>query len=367
MMDDLMKAEFSNLVKFVKPSSDKADSESCKGQLLESNCEQPLSGNDAVLFYKDIISSHSGKSKDRNSSGQSDDTSLEQVNPKRHKRGQLELCKQPSNMLVQCQNLNVGTFLTSSQNGDLARVEACLTAGVDVNSQDRFGWTALMCAACSGQRRVVKQLLGSGANTHLTASGGKTAASIASDAGHCGIMKLISDFDLSKREVIDGRTRSSSTGTNDLEVHTFYCDVCKQDIKEASQTHHQTSTVHLFNKKVKAKPHSFLEHSRNKGYQIMRRTGWDGEKGLGSEGQGQKFPVKTVIKKDRACLGSDRSKEKAKVTHFGPRDISAVKRNVHVTERKMSARTLSKRAQKAKERKLNQWEKKLRFEFNLND
>jgi hypothetical protein len=36
---------------------------------------------------------------------------------------------------------------------------------------------------------------------------------------------------------------------------------------------------------------------------MMLRSGWDGRKGLGPEGQGQRYPVKTILKKDRKCLG----------------------------------------------------------------
>ncbi|XP_060063389.1 G patch domain and ankyrin repeat-containing protein 1 homolog [Ylistrum balloti] len=362
-MNDEMKAEFSNLVKFVKSSSNSLDLKSSEEQITKSKSEQFLSGNDAVQIYKDIISSHSSKSKGiQNSSIGKDHTPVEQVQLKHQNRGH-QFSKHPGRPSTQC-CLNVQTLLTCSQNGDLAKVKECLTNDVDIDSQDQFGWTALMCAACSGQSLVVKHLLANGANKHLTATGEKTAASIASDAGHCDVMRFISEFDPNKPEVIEERTQSSPRGIQ--VAQPFYCDVCKQDIKETSQINHQASTVHLFNMKMKASPHSFLEHSKNKGYQIMRRTGWDGEKGLGSEGQGLKFPIKTVLRKDRACLGSDTSKEKAKITHFGPRDISAVKRNVSVSERKMSARTLSKRARKAKERKEKQWEKNLRQQFNLN-
>ncbi|XP_069124649.1 G patch domain and ankyrin repeat-containing protein 1 homolog [Argopecten irradians] len=360
VMDDITKVEFSNLVRFVKPS-DSSNSKSCERQLLNPKSEQHLSGKEAALIYKDIISTPSDSTKCSDTSfGHSNSTSK---HIKHRKRGQL-LSKHTGDA-SNSKTFNIRTFLTSSENGDLTTVQKCLSNGVNVDSQDQFGWTALMCAACSGQSEVVQHLLVTGANVNLTASGGKTALSIASDAGHFDIVKLISEFDpASAIEIRTGRAKTSSSDSTVKEVEQFYCDICKIDVKETSQIQHQTSTVHLFNSKVKAKPHNFLEHTQNKGYQIMRRTGWDGEKGLGSEGQGQKFPIKTILRKDRACLGSDISKEKAKVTHFGPRDISAVNRNRNITERKMSVRTLSKRAHKAKERKQKQWEKNLRLQFN---
>ena len=38
-------------------------------------------------------------------------------------------------------------------------------------------------------------------------------------------------------------------------------------------------------------------------------------KGLGPEGTGRKYPVKTILKQDRRCLGS-KSKEKASDLHI---------------------------------------------------
>jgi hypothetical protein len=58
----------------------------------------------------------------------------------------------------------------------------------------------------------------------------------------------------------------------------------------------------------------------------MLRSGWDGRKGLGPEGQGQRYPVKTILKKDRKCLGSLKE-EKPKITHFNANEKKAIQRN----------------------------------------
>jgi hypothetical protein len=55
----------------------------------------------------------------------------------------------------------------------------------------------------------------------------------------------------------------------------------------------------------------------NKGYQILVKGGWNREKGLGADGSGHKFPLKTVMKRDRAGLGGS-TEEKARVTHVTP-------------------------------------------------
>lgn len=61
----------------------------------------------------------------------------------------------------------------------------------------------------------------------------------------------------------------------------------------------------------------------NIGYQILKDTGWTESQGLGREGVGRKYPLKTVLKRDKKGLGSE--KQRAKVTHFEAGDTSAVR------------------------------------------
>jgi hypothetical protein len=54
----------------------------------------------------------------------------------------------------------------------------------------------------------------------------------------------------------------------------------------------------------------------NPGYQMLKKLGWSEEKGLGVNEQGNKGPLKTVLKNDRLGLGRDQ--KKPRVTHFNP-------------------------------------------------
>ena len=58
---------------------------------------------------------------------------------------------------------------------------------------------------------------------------------------------------------------------------------------------------------------------------MLLREGWDPEGGLGSEQQGQQFPVKTVLKRDRLGFGI-KGKDKARVTHFEAGHTAAIRR-----------------------------------------
>lgn len=68
--------------------------------------------------------------------------------------------------------------------GDLETVRATLDAGVDVDSLDRYGQTALMLAAHAGHDAVVEALIAHGANLNVTAKWGLSALMLAIVAGH---------------------------------------------------------------------------------------------------------------------------------------------------------------------------------------
>lgn len=81
---------------------------------------------------------------------------------------------------------------------------------------------------------------------------------------------------------------------------------------------------------------------------------------------GRKYPVKTVLKRDRLGLGSKGSQQ-ARVTHFGPNDHSAVKRKKDLTkqgEKKEVRKKISRWERLAKEKKEKNWERNMRIYMN---
>ena len=102
-----------------------------------------------------------------------------------------------------------------------------------------------------------------------------------------------------------------------------WCEACKGYF---SSRDHSRSISHqlalntsnlIFEKAVE--PNFFLS-SGNKGYQMMMKQGWDGKKGLGKDGKGCKYPVKTVVKADRAGFGSE--KLVPRVTHTDVNNVA---------------------------------------------
>lgn len=71
------------------------------------------------------------------------------------------------------------------------------------------------------------------------------------------------------------------------------------------------------------------------------------ERGLGKEGQGKQYPIKTVLKRDRQGLGLEENKRKAKISHFEALDERAVET---VKERKWNAKQIVLHADRQKKR-----------------
>ena len=68
-----------------------------------------------------------------------------------------------------------------------------LEVGVDVNSRNSAGDTALTVAAAEGEREVVKLLLDHGANPHTKNQTGGTALSLSAENGHSEVHQLLLD------------------------------------------------------------------------------------------------------------------------------------------------------------------------------
>lgn len=75
--------------------------------------------------------------------------------------------------------------------GDVGAVAQLLNAGVDPNSRDRYGQTALMLAAHHGRADVVAMLIDADADLDVTAKFGLSALMLAVLAGHDECARLL--------------------------------------------------------------------------------------------------------------------------------------------------------------------------------
>ncbi|VDM35364.1 unnamed protein product [Hydatigera taeniaeformis] len=72
-------------------------------------------------------------------------------------------------------------------------IQYFVSFGANMEVRNKRGWTPLMLAARIGGEKMVDCLLNAGADVHATATGEKTAWSIAYERGHKAICKRISD------------------------------------------------------------------------------------------------------------------------------------------------------------------------------
>ncbi|CAH1273865.1 GPANK1 [Branchiostoma lanceolatum] len=339
-----------------------------KRKKKSSGSSEALTGEEAKSFYEDIIASSSVADDDSSSKIAAATRSVTQTlsQRSRKRRKQTGHQKKTSKQKEPVVTATVSTFLRCAQDGDLECVEKCMSqGGVDVNATDAFNWTALMCASFAGHQSVVRCLLEHGAAwREHTDSRGRNARDLARKARHQNIVDLFQEFSNNGGFLYNvSVAKDAQEDTNRDHRNGYFCEECQQEFKETSQEDHEHSTLHLFNcKHAPASTMYFLPES-NRGFQMMLREGWDKEQGLGRDGRkGQKFPVKTVLKRDRTGLGA-RQDYRAKVTHFTSRDTKAVKKPKE-SEKKMRKGTLSRRERAAKEKKEKQWERNFRASFN---
>jgi len=205
----------------------------------------------------------------------------------------------------------------AAQEGDIEMLLNCLKNGVDVNSADDYGWTPIMIGTFSGSIACVQALLKHGASTSILSKGGDTCYSLAIKRGRKDIALLFEDEPNKMDE-------PPIIGIEKNEL-SFFCEDCNVFVSSRS---HRSSITH----QLKANQFSNIKtqyglSEHNKGFQMLLDKGWDRNHGLGTlERRGPKFPVKTVLKRDRTGLGFlPRSKAVARVSHFKPFDSRSVK------------------------------------------
>ncbi len=82
-------------------------------------------------------------------------------------------------------------MLDAATRGDAAAVRSLLAQGVEVNSTDADGRTALMLAARRGDAALIRSLLSAGADPRRTDRDGHNASDHAREAGKEAVLPLL--------------------------------------------------------------------------------------------------------------------------------------------------------------------------------
>ena len=158
---------------------------------------------------------------------------------------------------------------------------------------------------------------------------GYDAYDLACLSGHDRIAHMLTHRKLIVKAEVD--KAAMDTAHTKVKKEKLWCEICEvqynatSDGNEKSNDHH-SSISHQFchlSKEDSTSHSSFYITPSNKGFKLLRNHGWDGNSGLGPSSSGRRYPIKTVLKRDRSGLGS--GKEVARVTHFNAGDNSAVK------------------------------------------
>ncbi|KAM4603421.1 G patch domain and ankyrin repeat-containing protein 1 [Polymixia lowei] len=245
-------------------------------------------------------------------------------------------------------------LLRCAQEGDLSGLKELLSSGVDINFQDSFFWTAMMCASWAGQRAAVRLLLQHGAAwVGVVDTQGRDARELALTAGHRGVLEELENY---------GKPTQRDTQPANSVPRPQRCDVCGSHYS-SSLSSHLSSTLHQFSlRRPLPTPHYCLPPS-SASYKMMVRCGWNPGTGLGPEGVGPVQPVPTVLKRDHKGLGYGPMK-KPKVTHFLAKDPQAVKPAPSEREGR-GDRGKRKEESRRQEEKDKNWERDFRASFYL--
>ena len=170
-----------------------------------------LNGDEARRFYQTLIEERNGGEERREGGrqGGGEQRGGDGARERRRRRREGERRERERRELriqasapTELQGLQL---LRHAQEGDLSGLRALLDGGVDVNFQDSFFWTALMCASGAGQRAAVKLLLQRGAAwVGVVDTQGRDARELAERAGHAGVVEELETHGRRTEEEAEG-------------------------------------------------------------------------------------------------------------------------------------------------------------------
>ncbi|GMT13305.1 hypothetical protein PFISCL1PPCAC_4602, partial [Pristionchus fissidentatus] len=291
---DLSKIPEHKRVQFVLPTG-RFDKPEVEEEPAPSGSVGVLSGTEARSFYEELLAEEPSTSED--------------VKPTKRKAVKRHIPVEEL-MLPDLSDRENHQFLAECTTGTLKKVMEWFERGANLNFADQFGWTALHCAAAAGNTDIVLFLIENGANWSLLESTGKSFVDLANRS--------------TVRAVTAWFERQSEMDDDDEEIEPRgHCYKCGRTYA-GSEADHLTNLSHIVRmNKQNPSFSSFVIPEWNPGFQLLRKAGWTTDRGLGKERQGQKYPVRTILKRDRAGLGSAGA-ERARVTHFAAHDERAV-------------------------------------------
>ena len=317
-------------------------------------------GEEIRAFYEQVLKTVGGQEKvDSSTSSKEEKGTTKAKNDSRQEDQDVSMATQKRNPKSKVKkSTSILDLFHFVQEGNLDNLyDALSTCDYDINIRDNYNWTMLMCASCAGHMDIVYFLLENGAQwIDIVDRRGLDAPSIAEMAGHHEIAYVIRTFNSTDND--------EAPSTSDCETSkSFHCDTCGLEVTSSVQTPHTVSILHQFSCQHKSDLSAYSLPKSNRGFQMMLRSGWNPDTGLGSKGQGCQYPVKTILKQDRYGLGS-KSTRRPRVTHFSAGDVSAVKNRRWRRDDQTDKKKITKKEKKKLLLKERKWEIEMRQYMN---
>lgn len=226
---------------------------------------------------------------------------------------------------LEISNFRDKDLFIAAQNNDVGTLVSVLDKFPDkLNTTDEFGWSLLMIACQANSVDTVKELLKRNADTSIRDKAGNSVLTLVIRNRNLVLVDLFLNKEKSKRPKTFKREKIK---------REFLCEICNRVFDDRDD--HLSSTVHNMDasKRNKCRP-CYKIPASNKGYQIMVKGGWDRSNGLGPDGTGNLYPIRTIQKLDKKGLGLEKLK-KQKTEDFVELNRSRKNKNDYHKNRRM--------------------------------
>ncbi|CAH0725520.1 unnamed protein product, partial [Brenthis ino] len=275
----MYRREYSN---FVRPLSDETTNK------LNS---PSLNGDEAIKLYLEVVGNlqNSQQIKDINRNIET-----------------LPVDHTPKKYSNDTESTNLCLFNTV-QNNDIGRLCKILDSWPEkLNIIDEFGWSLLMIACQANSIETAQELLKRGIDTSVRDKAGNSAQSLVIKSKNVILADILMQH--SKQRSLKNETVTINKQRNKKLKQRYICEICDNKLYDDKEEH-LSSTIHNINaSKGRKAAVNFVIPESNKGFQLMLRFGWNKEDGLGPNGSGKKYPIKTVQKNDKIGLGHRKDK-----------------------------------------------------------
>ena len=300
-LSQLTKEAFKSKYKFIDFKKPAASSTSTTTTTKTDESDQPSKHEDIQEFYKELVKTN---------------TPLQLNNPITEQSPQIKI--KPKFKLKEYSQAD---YLKAAQNNDLNIVEAFLnTNKLLLNVKDDFKWNALMIAVASFSNRIVEFFFREHSNNPLfnefvndKDNAGNNAEAMAIKLNNKTALNIITQNKSQTESNTHSTPNLNEESTNQFK-NEFYCEICQKQCNE-NQVDHLKSMAHLLkeyeNEPAKNLNYNYHLRSSNKGYQLLCRSGWNEQSGLGRNEQGNKFPIKAKQKLDRKGIGTTATDDKS--------------------------------------------------------